>query len=258
MKDVIVYDLIKFGSYEHMKQFQKGKIFARPLGFFKETEQDILDNAKRHDQYEGAAEIIQPKVLIQNNEKITIQAKDGGQKFDITPDIYGNIKMYTGQALNTPVFCMYSVNSIVLDEYQQGKICTLIDKQVNEFGKYLVFIKDFETFINRIKAECRKQKNPEVKPIYNLVEYIDVNTHHGEYRVFNKPMDFKFQSEFRIAFYGVTIPNDNALNIDIGDISDISTLMSFEEFKRTYRICIKGMEYNPFVPFKLQKPKPIN
>ncbi|PFX69845.1 hypothetical protein COL39_26355 [Bacillus cereus] len=257
METIIIQDLIKFGEYEHMKSFQEGKIFCRPLTYYQKAEEDILDLAKRYDEYEGVSELVQPKVLMRNNEKIELFSSEGEYIGDLTSGIQGPMKYYKGTSRSTPVFCMYSITSQHLKEFEQGINNILIDERIQEFGKYLVIINDIQEFMDRIKKECIKVKKiQKVKVNVEgiLIEYVDINNYHGEYGIGKKPLEFIYQNEFRLVMDGISLSKDEAIFFDIGDISDISTLMSYTEFRNAYKVIKNNRGYNPFAPYKLQQP----
>ncbi|MCQ6524000.1 MULTISPECIES: hypothetical protein [Bacillus] len=261
METILIHDLIKFGAYEHMKSFQEGKIFCRPLTYYQKAEEDILDLAKRYDEYEGVSELVQPKVLMRNNEKIELFSSEGEYIGDLTPGIQGPMKYYKGTSRSTPIFCMYSITSRHLKAYEKGINNILIDERIREFGKYLVIINDIEEFMDRIKKACVKVKQKqkvEVNVEGILIEYVDVNNYHGEYGIGKKPLEFTYQNEFRLVIDGIALPKDEAIIFDIGDISDISTLMSYTEFKNVFKVLKNNMGYNPFAPYKLQQPALTN
>jgi hypothetical protein len=255
MGTVYIHEVIKFGKYEHMKALQEGKIFARPLGYFQDMENKELDKAMRHDQYEGTAELHQPKVLMEKGEKVLVTDPEGNITGDITSSIIGPMKLSNGYLKNTPVFCMFSIHSELLNDYERGTIAALIDSRVEEFGDYVLIINDYTNFIDRVNKLCEVYTNRKLKAIPGIVEYVDTSKFHGKYGVFKKPHEYSYQNEFRIVFDGVSIPSDHSIIAEIGDISDISTLMPFNQFKKSFKVKRRNLEFDPFLPFKLQQPR---
>lgn len=226
--------IIKFGKYEHMKSLQEGKIFARPLGYFQKMEQDNLDKAMRHDKYEGTFELRQPKTSHEEGDKIFISNKEGNITKDITSGIIGPMRLSNKSIKGMPVFCMYSINSNVLEDYKKGLIKNLIDPKVEEFGDYALVIDDYKEFIERVSrfSNINVGPNKKIKIVSGIVDYVDVEKFHGNYGAFKKPYEYSYQSEFRIAFERLSIPTDHTIIAPIGDISDISTLMPYNQFKK--------------------------
>lgn len=254
MTSIYIHEVIKFGDYEHMKNLQqKGDIFARPLGYFQDFEE--LDEAMRFDRYEGTTELHQPKVLMDRGQSVLVADPEGNIVGDITSAIIGPMRMSKGHLKYTPVFCTFSVHSEVLADYRNGKITTLIDPKVKEFGNYVLIINDYSELIRRIHEFVAELTEREVRVVPGVVEYVDIDTFHGEYGVFKKPKEYSYQNEMRIVFDGIRIPNEDAIIARIGDISDISVLMPYKSFKNFYRVRIGNLEFNPFFPFKLQQPR---
>lgn len=255
MGTVYIHEVIKFGKYEHMKALQEGKIFARPLGYFQDMENKELDKAMRHDQYEGTAELHQPKVLMEKGEKVLVTDPEGNITGDITSSIIGPMKLSNGYLKDTPVFCMFSIHSELLNDYEKGTIAVLIDSRVEEFGDYVLIINDYSKFIDRVNKLCEVYTNRKLKAVPGIVEYVDTSEFHGKYGVFKKPHEYSYQNEFRLVFDGVSIPSDHSIIAEIGDISDISTLMPFNQFKKSFKVKRRNLEFDPFLPFKLQQPR---
>ncbi|MDL4842482.1 hypothetical protein [Aquibacillus rhizosphaerae] len=257
METIYIHEVIKFGKYEHMKALQEGKIFARPLGYFQDIERKELDKAMRHDQYEGTDELYQPKVMMEKGESVFVTNPEGNVLGDITSSILGPMKMSSGYLTNTPVFCMFSIHSELLRAYEKGLIETLIGQRVKEFGNYVLIITDYNEFIERIDKLCKKYSNRKLSAVPGVVEYVDTKTFHGKYGVFKKPLEYSYQNEFRIVFDGLSISSDHSIIAEIDDISDISKLMPYKQFRKSYRVRMKNLEFDPFLPYKLQQPRTI-
>lgn len=254
METIYIHEVIKFGDYENMKNLQqKGDIFARPLGYFQSFEE--LDEAMRFDQYEGTTELQQPKVLMEKGRPVLVADAEGNILGDITSSIIGPMKMSKGYLKNTPVFCMFSVHSDILRDYQKGTITSLINPKVKEFGDYVLVINNYSELINRIKKFCGEFINRKLTAVPGVVEYVDISTYHGDYGVFKKPNEYSYQNELRIVFDGIKIPSEDAVIARIGDISDISVLMPYHQFRNSYKVKLRNLEFDPFLPFKLQQPR---
>lgn len=259
METIYIHEIIKFGEYKHMKALQEGKIFARPLSYYQDMERKELDNAMRHDQFEGTAELHQPKTFMEQGKKVLVTDPEGNVLSDVTSSIIGPMKMSNGRLRNTPVFCMFSIHSELLQDYERGSIPALIDPRVEEFGGYVLIINDYAKFIDRVNKEIDREnkhfKNQKLRAVPGIVEYVDTNKFHGEYGFFKKPQEYSYQNELRIVFDGVLISSDQSIIAEIGDISDISELMSYHQFKQSYKVKRGPLEFNPFSPYKLQQPK---
>lgn len=213
MGTIYIHEIIKFGKYEHMKALQEGKIFARPLNYFQHIEHQELDKAKRHDKYEGTTLLHQPEVLMNKGEKVLISDPDGNILGDITPSIIGPMRLSNTKLQKTPVFCMFSIHSKIVDEYTQGLKITLVDSRVEEFGNYILMINDYDKFMVKVNKACNKFTRGKVKAEPGIVEYVNTEKFHGKYGVLKKPLEYSYQNEFRIAFDGFSIPSDLSIVI---------------------------------------------
>lgn len=248
-KQEYIHFFIKFGEKEYMEEFRKGKIFCRPLTYFQKQEKQDL--AKRHDKYEGVTRLVQPTVLKkQNVEMVLGYGEFDGEKFEntieITDNILGPIRFSNGIDSKKPVHCLYAFCNSHFQQYLDGTLKVLFDERVKEFGGYVVFIKDPREFMKRVKksAEIINLKMEE-----GLISYIDAEKHHGEYGIFSKPVEFEYQREFRIAFNMWLENSDETFILNIGDISDITMLLSFDELKKELFVTDDNeVRHSPFSP----------
>lgn len=257
MDTIYIHEVIKFGKYEHMKELQEGKIFARPLGYFQGMEYKELDRAMRYDQFEGTAELHQSKNLMDEGRSVLLVDNEDNIIGDLTSSIIGPMKLSSGYLKSVPVFCTFSIHSKLLKDYEDGTITRLIDPRVEEFGDYVLIINDYATFIDRVDKILQMYVKHNLRAVSGIVEYVDVKKFHGEYGVFKKPLEYSYQNEFRIVFEGLSIPSDKSIIVEIGDISDISTLITYNEFKEHFKIIKGNLAFDPFLPFKLQQPQII-
>lgn len=257
MNTIYIHEIIKFGKYEHMRDLQQGKIFARSLGYFQGVEIKELDKAKRYDQFEGTSELHQPEIFLKKGSGVLLVDTEDNIVGDLTSSIIGPMKFSSGNIKRTPVFCTFSIHSKLLKDYEDGKIPKLIDPRVEKFGDYVLIISDYTSFIDRVNKLFQVYATQGLKAIPKVVEYVDVEKFHGEYGVFKKPLEYSYQSEFRIAFEGLSIPGDESIVVEIGDISDISNLITYDEFREHFKIIKGNLAFDPFLPFKLQQPQII-
>ncbi|CAN7578517.1 hypothetical protein [Rossellomorea sp. LjRoot5] len=256
MEPINIHYLIKFGKYEHMRALQRGRIRSLPLGYYQKMERESkeLDTAKRYDGFEATSELIQPEVLMERGEKMYLFDPQGKLLSDkLASAMIGPGKMSTGNMRSTPVFCIFAIHSELIEDYKRGNVTTLVDPRVEEFGGYALVINDYKEFMYRINKVFEEFRG-RYKAVPGIVEYVDTNTFHGHYGFFRKPIEFSFQKELRIVFDGISIDVEHLIVFELGDISDISTLMSYNQFKNHFKIQVNGLEFNPFVPYKLQQP----
>jgi hypothetical protein len=254
-KNINIINLMKFGEYEHVKRFQQGYMFCKPLGYFKNLERE--DGSYRHDEFEGTSKILNPKNIKMN----FLDSKLREIESDVQRRIIKPITLSHGISNHIPIFCMYVTMAHQVESYKHGTIPILIDEKVKNFGGYVVIIENVKEFFERLRRAILKFNGDIKKGLkihYSPVEYVDIESFHGDYGIFRKPNQYRFQSEFRIAFEGLPLEVDHSMVLQIPDLSDISELISYNDFKEQYKLTEAGYEYSPFRPYKMQIPKKKN
>ncbi len=227
MKDLILF-LVKFfkaGRDEHVDQFMKGKLFMNRLAYF----QDIERASDRADKYEATAMWWQP-------HNLSIQFKDHPE-LNIGPqDLGGPVSMTFDYHRDLHIFCMSAMHSGKFD-FVDGKFECATDENVRKLKRQLEFsdeclkLGDVAVVVNAGEFMLRTKRAIE-KMGYRfkatLVEYYDPKTYHGKFGFyeipFRKRTEFSYQKEYRIVVDSGT-KGQEALEIEIGDIRDISAMM---------------------------------
>ena len=233
MSDKYLICLVKFfDQEEHADQFRRGKLYLNRLSYFVGIEADETD--LRADPYEAVTTWHQPGRVWY---KIVL---DGGGEFEI-PERSITRPSPTWKIADKykHVFCMYAVtfpNGIaVLD--QEGESARAIQNQLQSGKKEFrrssfACIVNADKFIERINKELPRQR---FKYTYRLVTYYDDQTFHGEIGPddvpFMKQKRFEQQREFRIVIEPTTYDNDNAITIDVGDLSAFVMKMSVDNIE---------------------------
>ena len=208
------FPLIKFKSEELIKSLQSGKIYLNNLKWFREYENDAGDVVVG-DSFEA---------MLHVNEATFIQP-ESGERIELSDCLIPTIES------NSYVFCMTyitpRVESFQFDEQQKCEF--------KNFGDTALIILDSEKFINLIR-EAAKAKGYEI--YISVVNYYDETTDsaniwfslmQGTHNIaFWKRKAYSYQQELRILIPGSDLTDDH-LELDIGDISDISTMLSTDE-----------------------------
>lgn len=208
----ILLSLIKYSNEDRLKQLQSGKLYFNTLEFF-----EGCDNNAVGDKYE--------RVYKQTIGKgVTIDLRK--EFFDISvesirlPD--GNyLSTYKNEELFINIFCLYAVT----DQSDFNMLHEQLPPEMKDFGSHMLIIQDVTEFIRRVELSLTKLNlNFHTSP----VKYIDFGTTERAKSYFEKPIRYKYQREFRFAFKNtVKLPQV----IDIGNIEDISVLVSIEKCK---------------------------
>lgn len=185
--------------------------------------QNLENDIARSDSKEAVSHCFQPDTVnIQFNE-ITIESNE----------LAGAVIVQTKEFDFYNIFCLYAINNGNFQELNDDNYSEFINSlQIHEnnkaFGDFCVVIHNVETFIERVKKAVLK-KNFSMKA--NFVNYYDIDSFSGSFNgidaVFHKHDKFSYQNEYRIVIDN-KLANNEAYDLNIGDISDICTVSSID------------------------------
>ena len=221
----MIFFFVKFFKEEdHAKQFVSGVMYANRISYFKGIEE-----SNRGDRHEGA-------ILLQPD-----QARIKINGMDITGDLAEAVEVQMNWTNDLNVFCMYAAHSgdqetLSVESIDDFKEMMRIPEDCLSFGSHAVVITSASKFLQRVKAAALRE-NYGVHG--RLVKYYDPRNFHGGSPeeiepIFNKRDEYEHQHEYRIAITGVE--GNGPLILDIGDISDISTLMDAAEINDKLKV----------------------
>lgn len=245
-----------FQTKEYAEQFMEGKLYLNSLGFFRAINKgaSIDTQNKQNDVFEGSVPI---------------------KKDSLTNQVYsalGDIDKYLAY---DPVFIFEEYKYFhllccsTIDFDQKGY--TIINSQMmTEFGNYHVLVYNRVAFQDRIVNaisqfpdffyQCGKVRyhNPTLygtikQPIQSIslspqegFSYYEIGSKRSCIRdCFDKSSSYSHQREWRLILYKNTW-NINPFTLDVGDLSDIATLVTFDNLEN------KIKELNSQSLFKLQ------
>jgi len=220
MKKTIWYLVKIFKEEQHAEQFISGNLYLNRLSYFKKIEEKGDDG--RLDKNEAVAMWFDGLNLsIPGVGSCEITKKDLAEPISISYQHHDYLN----------VFCMYAVHTIGFEcvdgniKYSEDRAAQLkrqleIDERCFEFGDFAVIVPAVQ-FLDRVKKTLQARGN------YfqgKLIDYYDesFNCEIEEKEIpFKKQNKYSYQNEFRICVDTKTI-GEEAINIDIGDIKDIS------------------------------------
>lgn len=213
--------IVKFQNKEIIEKIQSGKMYLKNFEWFREKERQTGDMTIG-DLLEGMLHISEGYMQIYDSD---------GKVIECVPLTDSAI---TTSFSNAFVFC---ATNIFPDE--SGHVFADNQKPVfKEFGDTALVIENKGEFIKRI-YKAAKELGYEV--FYGVVNYYNkdednANMHisllHGMHNIaFWKRDTYKVQQEFRIVLWKKDA-NKDYIEFDIGDISDISKVISIEEALR--------------------------
>lgn len=215
---------IKFTNYAD--DLVKGKIYLNPLEYYRGIEKIISGNFDKtenrntaiNDYLEGSVASVNPKDL----EKFGFDWDD-----ELKNALVGNVHLLSEDLKYIKVFCLYT---FIFDP--EKRIAIKPSQKINQFGnKYAVIINDTSAFIKRI-INCLRENDGYNKIVAfkgKFVRYYENDEKTKLLSVFNKTNDFEWEQEFRFVFLEKS-QNLESLVLQIGDISDITTVVTVDEF----------------------------
>ena len=199
--------LIKFQTEERIDSFQRGKIYANELSFFRRLEENSGDS-RVGDQYEAMLHVHEGYMRNKVTGEIT-ELRD-----TLIPTLHSN----------DYAFCMFSC-------YHAHELFSFSDKQKEELlsmGDTALIILDNEEFRRRVESAAKAQG---FEAHFGPVNYFDESEDNGNMIIsalqgvwnlaFWKRKDYAYQQEARFVFSPYKDGVDH-IELDIGDISDIT------------------------------------
>lgn len=197
--------LLKFGEKKYMNDlFYNGNIFMNSIQFFRKFE----DGKLRGDKYEGISKVwnfpsgtFEIESLNYKGEYISIHLRESYE------NVLGNI------------YSLYCISYHGWKNPNDFKI----DLRNKNFGSHCVIIKDLPKFFSLIENKLNEM-NLNFK--HGFVNYYDKNKVTKSITLFEKPLEFEYQKEFR--FYIIRDSNE-PIKINIGSLEQIAELHKIED-----------------------------
>jgi hypothetical protein len=211
-----IFQIAKLGKPEHLKSIQKGRIRFTDIRCYRH-----IENSSIGDKLEGSALVHH----IADGDKITVSSPVlfGGKELDVTQSIRSvSIQPDT----NYYIFCMthFSNADIIRKKIFSEKVY-----MENDWDHVLFFLNP-EEFFKKVK-----DKIINASPIMGPVNYTDYSINQNNLGILSKPIEYKWQKEFRIGFNILLENNFESINndtviVDIGDITNHSVILPIKEF----------------------------
>jgi len=205
MRNHTILTLLKFGEENNiMDLYENGTIYLNTIDHFRKLENDEL----RGDKYEGVSQIrnsFPGSFFIPSiNRAVKYQRIHLLKSHEIT---LGNL------------YCLYGVSS----KGFPNPLDFEIDTRNSQFGSQCLLIKNNPYFLNRIITTL-KTKGYNV--FTGFVEYYNKDQINRSVTLFEKPIEFEYQKEFRIY---VENDRNEPIVINIGNLKDYSQIIKMED-----------------------------
>ncbi|HIF9206409.1 TPA: hypothetical protein ACX6QK_003799 [Photobacterium damselae] len=221
--------LMKVAPLERLQQMQKGLIYMNSIDYFSNLKGE--DGAKvRSDELESTFAQFQTGVVRNNHRvEITLNHPSFGE-IDLPKGT--NVSMGVPSPKNTFIFCMTCVG-----EDNKGNIRHLkgnkyhMDRRMKKFGSHTLVInqpaKFFERYSDAINRVDGFFINDYMDGGCGIVDYKKLSKHKGKIGLFIKDKHYDWQREYRFVLgaNNSLLNASGALELDIGDISDISSII---------------------------------
>lgn len=225
--------LIKFQDEEKIDYLRSGIIYANTFNYYRNKEQETGD-PDLGDEYEAMIHIQNGYIYFPDSEKVKILEDN----------------LIQTSYSNDYVFCMFGISFT-------GENYTFTDKQKDKmltFGDKALIVLDFEEFKKRV---IKGANDNDCVVYFGKVQYYDTHVDGGNFLfsltkgmwnvAFWKRKRYSYQQEYRFLF----VPNHREkqnikdhIEINIGDISDITKVVSSRELLDSYVKKCEGGETN--------------
>jgi hypothetical protein len=211
-----IFQFAKLGKLEHLQSIQKGKIRFTDIRCYRHIENNSIG-----DKLEGSALVHH----VVDGDKITFSHPllFDGKELDITKSIQS---FCIQPDMNYYIFCMthFSNANIIRKEIFSENIY-----KENDWDHVLFFLNP-EAFFKKVD-----DKIINASPIRGPVDYADYNINQNNLSILSKPIEYRWQKEFRIGFNILLENNFERINndtviVDIGDITNQSFILPIKEF----------------------------
>jgi hypothetical protein len=219
----------KVGSRGHLLAMQKGLLYMNSLSYFSGYEEDSRIPVRR-DELED--------VYIQasgGKARLIFEVEDdrGGKQFELGKD--ASLRIHMPYSENTFLFCMGVIAEESID-FPPGEShgAFRFDERYRNFGDHVLLITNPPEFLRRIQEEISSASHVYgtqfLEGGHGRVDYIDAGVHVGLLGLFRKGREYAWQNEYRIAMHvkKEALNPKGAFEFNIGDISDISAILSLE------------------------------
>lgn len=196
---------LKLGSEKNILDlFENGTIYMNTIEYFRKVEDEEL----RGDKYEGVSRVI-------NSLPGTFKIPGIDREFNYS-------KVHLKESYKEVLGNIYSLYAISSKGFP-NPLDFEFDKRNLRFGTHVLMIKDLPLFFNKIENELKKNN---LKFNHGFVDYYDKEEVSREITLFEKPLEFEHQKEFR--FY---VENDKIepIKIQIGNMIDYAEIFKIED-----------------------------
>lgn len=224
--------LFRAGSRSRLEEFQKGKMYMNSVEFFSGMK-DEKTTALRKDVLEK--NYLKFHSRLGGKQICEFFVEINGEQMSLGTDAVMHVDL--PKPSNIFIFCMAALadgpEGSIPGE-QQGAV-TLSDRFV-EFGDSVLVVKSNVEFSKRLNAAVASNphlfSSPYFEGGFGQVDYVDMSAHNGIVGLFRKDLEYSWQREYRFCLGADSeaLNSEGALELNIGDLSDITSIVPVEHF----------------------------
>ena len=171
---------LKFGKEENIFDlFENGTIYMNTIEYFQKVEDEEL----RGDKYEGVSRVI--------------NSFPGTFKIHGIENEFNYVKVHIKESYKEVLGNIYSLYAISSKGFP-NPLDFKFDERNLRFGTHGVMIKDLPLYFNKMENEFKRNN---LKFSHGFVDYYDKEEVSREITLFEKPLEFEQQKEFRFYLY---------------------------------------------------------
>ncbi len=197
-----VFGILRFNKLEYLESLLSGKLHMKLGSYYQQEIENI-----RKDNKDCISQLLQ-------KDKITVKI---GEHIINSDDLTSPVIIANSSDLNVKVMCCYAITNDLIDN---GKL--KYNSKIFEFGDYFIVFHNAIEFTNRIHKSLDKSSLIKWHLTGKLIQYKDFSIYHGNVGPFIKDKEYSYQNEWRFAIYHDD--KSKAIDLDIGDISDIASI----------------------------------
>ncbi|MGY3323115.1 hypothetical protein ACVWXD_001971 [Pseudomonas sp. TE3911] len=239
--------LFKVANLDRLQALQRGLLYMNSVDYFAKLEGEA-GAALRRDELENVYLKLSSGMRDGVVSELALQV-EGHDEIVLNPETIMTLNLPRPETVM--VYCLASV-SAGLDGQIWGLDNGMLQfsERFREFGTHVLRITNHAEFSKRLSQAIATHpllyNSPFFEGGYGQVDYVDFSDYSGPIGLFRKPIEYAWQREYRLCFGAEpeALNDRGALELNIGDLSDITQITTVESFtsnpmkiiERSYRI----------------------
>lgn len=239
--------LFKVANLDRLQALQRGLLYMNSVDYFAKLEGEA-GAALRRDDFENVYLTLSSGVRDGVVSELAIQV-EGQDEIVLNPEAV--MTLHLPRPETVMVYCLGSVS-----DGHDGQIPGLengllrFSERFQEFGTHVLRITNNSEFSRRLSQAVATHPHLYTSPFFEggfgQVDYVNITDYSGPKGLFRKPIEYAWQREYRLCVGAEpeALNARGALELNIGDLSDITQITTVESFTsnpmniipRSYRI----------------------